>query len=258
MRIFIWVICALLLITSGFFFGRSSPPRYITLTETHFFTRDVRVEVPVEVVRTEVKYKPLTEFESIEEVEEFLNGVTLLLPQDAECGDYAKALQAAAETQGKRINFDIETNYTTPDGKYIGGHALNNIIMGDEGWFIEPQTMEIWQVAILAGNVGEVRSFKDITDFKDFIVTLSGTPQEIAREARRLGYNVETELDETTKRLVVKGWIVSQNHITVTMYDGDSFKSYYYYNGKWHGLPYLFGNPEYEPDWGKGGKPKKE
>ncbi len=51
-NIIVWTICGLLLVVSGFYFGKASLPKYLTITETKVYLIEVPIEVPYEVIKT--------------------------------------------------------------------------------------------------------------------------------------------------------------------------------------------------------------
>ena len=111
------------------------------------------VEVEIEIVKEvpiELKY-----FASTDELEAFLaesdvdhtlygrDGVLDFLNYD--CEDYAIALRNDANSKGYYMNIQIVRNYKRPDtGEYLPFHALNSIIIGNEIYYIEPQTDGYW------------------------------------------------------------------------------------------------------------------
>ena len=72
-----------------------------------------------------------------------------------DCEDYAIALRDAALSRGFHINIQALWRYRRPDtGELIttggsDGHALNSTIIGNELYFIEPQTDAFWLAAYL-------------------------------------------------------------------------------------------------------------
>lgn len=105
-------------------------------------------------------------FESTDELEGFLEEsdvdhhmyVNITVGQDwstYDCDDYAIALRNAALSKGFHMNIQAVWNYRRPDtGELITtggneGHALNSTIIGNEVYFIEPQTDDYWLAAYL-------------------------------------------------------------------------------------------------------------
>jgi len=72
-----------------------------------------------------------------------------------DCDDYAIALRDDALSKGFFMNIQAVWRYRRPDtgelitGSYNEGHALNSTIIGNEVYFIEPQTDEFWLAAYL-------------------------------------------------------------------------------------------------------------
>ncbi len=105
----------------------------------------------------------LRDFKSTDELEEFLSnspvdytiyatGKLDFLTYD--CEDYAIALRDDAYSKGFHMNIQAVWNYRRPDTgelitEYNEGHALNSIIIGNEMYFIEPQTDEYWLATYL-------------------------------------------------------------------------------------------------------------
>jgi len=121
----------------------------------------VRVEiikaVPIEIVK-KVPMK-LREFNDVNELEKFLeesdadsvaylkfdkDGTVDLTLRDYDCEDYAIALRDLAHEAGYLMSFQLVKNYRMPNGKFLTSHALNSVIIGNELYFIEPQTDEYW------------------------------------------------------------------------------------------------------------------
>ncbi len=109
-------------------------------------------EIKEVIVEKEViieKTTELREFASLKELEEWLandttNALHLIFggeeglninPEFEDCDDYAYALQKAAEKDGLRTSVQIDTRRQ---------HALNSVFIGNNVYFIEPQTDEIW------------------------------------------------------------------------------------------------------------------
>ena len=102
-------------------------------------------------------------FESTDELEAFLeesdvdHHIYVTAGQDwrtYDCEDYAKALRGDANSSGFHMNIQAVWRYRRPDtgelmGRYNEGYALNSIIIGNEMYFIEPQTDDYWLAAYL-------------------------------------------------------------------------------------------------------------
>ncbi len=121
-------------------------------TVDHYITEIKEVVVEKEVVlEKEIvveKTAELREFASLEELEEWLandnTDALRLIFGDKEgmrkdtnfdCDDYALGLQKAAEKDGFRLSVQIDTRKQ---------HALNSAFIGNNVYFIEPQTDEVW------------------------------------------------------------------------------------------------------------------
>ena len=115
--------------------------------------KEVRVEVPV-IKEVEV-YQPLKHFESLESLITWLSfddtntHITLTVHSDGNldfntaCEQFALQLQERALEQGYIINLQGIGTFT--DGVLIGrGHMVNSTIIGNDVYFIEPQTDEVW------------------------------------------------------------------------------------------------------------------
>ncbi len=119
--------------------------QYITEIKEVVVEKEVIVEKEIIVEKT----AELREFASLEELEEWLANDTtnalhlifggeeglIINPSFEDCDDYAYALQKAAERDGFRISVQIDTR---------GQHALNSVFIGNNVYFIEPQTDEVW------------------------------------------------------------------------------------------------------------------
>jgi len=105
-------------------------------------------EVPVVLVReVEVPVK-LKDFESLKELEEWLGGRIFLLKEDADCDDYATWLQRKAMRDGYFVSFEAitaaEYNVRFEDKIEVNEiHAINSVIIGNNFYYIEPQTSEV-------------------------------------------------------------------------------------------------------------------
>jgi hypothetical protein len=106
---------------------------------------EVAKEVPME----------LKQFESEEELIEWLHtDKTDELPyiKDLfECENFARTLMRHALKSGYYMSFQVLKDYTRPDTKEFiqGPHAINSTIIGNDIYFIDPQTDEFWVTYVL-------------------------------------------------------------------------------------------------------------
>jgi hypothetical protein len=106
---------------------------------------EVEKEVPAE----------LKQFESEEELIEWLQtDKTNELPyiRDLfECENFARTLMRNALEDGHLMSFQVLKNYNRPDtNEFIKGpHAINNTIIGNDVYFIDPQTDDCWVAYVL-------------------------------------------------------------------------------------------------------------
>ncbi len=161
-----------LCICSGIVYGQKTSEPIIKYVEVPIVVpievpTEVLVEVPTEVlvevpvIRTVNHYiikekeivveKPvqLREFASLEDLKTWLandntdalhlifsdEGGLRTSPNFQDCDDYAYALQTAAEKDGYQLSIQIDTRKK---------HALNSLFIGNNVYFIEPQTDEVW------------------------------------------------------------------------------------------------------------------
>ncbi len=121
------------------------------------------VEIPV--VETVEIPRPLTYFENIDALRQWINNVNQVqigfnvVDQNNhnltkfDCDDYARNLQDKALRDGYIISFEVirasEYNSTFKEKKIPSNaiHAINSAIIGNEVYYIEPQTKEIVFVA---------------------------------------------------------------------------------------------------------------
>jgi len=111
---------------------------------------------PVEVERVIVEQvevsKELHYFESLDELEQWLSGVSIFA---SDCDDFAIELQRKALKDGYIVSFEIifpkEYNSLFKQKRLPSGivHAINLTIIGNEVYYIEPQTHEIAFAAYL-------------------------------------------------------------------------------------------------------------
>ncbi len=144
-------IVVVFLIAAGFVFGidygqEIFEPQIVEVTNTvdHYVTQVVEREVIVE--KEVIVTLALREFASLQELEDWLKqdktNVVVFKAQgvsfvdiEIDCDEYAEALVKAAEKDGYRLSIQIDTKK---------GHALNNAFIGNDIYFIEPQTDEVW------------------------------------------------------------------------------------------------------------------
>ena len=152
----------------------------VTVIETQIEYRDVVREVKVveEVVEVQIEYrdvvrevvkevtvekpKDLGEFSSKEDLEKWLAEDTLdeiavfrfALPDGTEassdqfdCDDYALGLQERAHKDGYQMSVTI---IEEPEGL----HMINLVIIGNEIYYIEPQTDEVWFYVYVDAPIG--------------------------------------------------------------------------------------------------------
>jgi hypothetical protein len=106
---------------------------------------EVEKEVPVQ----------LKQFESEEEFIEWLRiDQTDELPyiKDLfECENFALTLMHHSLKSGHYMSFQVIKDYTRPDTEEFipGPHAINNTIIGNDVYFIDPQTDEFWVAYVL-------------------------------------------------------------------------------------------------------------
>ncbi len=105
----------------------------------------------------------LRDFKSTDELEEFLANSPIdhtiyakgnLDLRTYDCEDYALALRDDAYSKGFHMNIQAVWDYRRPDTgelitEYNEGHAMNSTIIGNEMYFIEPQTDEYWLATYL-------------------------------------------------------------------------------------------------------------
>jgi len=128
----------------------------VEVVET-FVEKKVIEEVPV-VKYVEVEKEvpaALNQFESEEELLAWLQtDQTDELPYIRnlfECENFARTLMRNALEDGHLMSFQVLKNYTRPDTKGFieGPHAINNAIIGNDVYFIDPQTDEFWVAYVL-------------------------------------------------------------------------------------------------------------
>ena len=163
MKLWFFIIMAIILAGGAFYLGLNwQKPQaevevvVITKTLTEYVTERVDhyvsypVRVPVEVIKEVVVFRELTDWDSIEELVTFLEqddtdqrivlkaGDDGIIKFNGQCEDYALQLRNRAMAQGKYLSIiviEVEGN------RY---HALCMARIGNEFWYIEPQTDECW------------------------------------------------------------------------------------------------------------------
>ena len=128
----------------------------IEVIET-FVEKKVIEEVPVVQyveVEKEVPAK-LKQFESEEELIEWLHidktDESPYIRNLFECENFARTLMRHTLENGHLMSFQVLKNYTRPDTKEFieGPHAINSTIIGNDVYFIDPQTDEFWVAYVL-------------------------------------------------------------------------------------------------------------
>jgi len=127
------------------------------------------VEKPVikEIIKEIEVPRQLLQFENLAELKQWLSNVKLIdihfdvvdeisnSIQKFDCDDYARRLQDRALQEGYIMSFEVihykEYNSLFREKKIPTGaiHAINSVIIGNEVYYIEPQTQEIVFVANL-------------------------------------------------------------------------------------------------------------
>lgn len=111
---------------------------------------------PVEVEKVIVEQvevsKELHYFESLDELEQWLSGISIFA---SDCDDFAIELQRKALKDGYILSFEViypsEYNSLFKQKRLPSGiaHAINLAVIGNEVYYIEPQTNEVVFVAYL-------------------------------------------------------------------------------------------------------------
>ena len=154
-----------LVFCAGDYLGRATfKPQVITDHEVHTIYRGIE-RVDINHIETP---KPLRHFENLDELEQWLGNIGALdirsdvvdkktnqLIKKFDCDDYAVRLQEKALMGGYIISFEVihssEYNALFKQKRILSGaiHAINSVILGNEVYYIEPQTHEIVLVAYL-------------------------------------------------------------------------------------------------------------
>jgi len=154
MKIAISAIALIVAFLSGTLYHQitvSPEIKYIEIPTTNYITQYIEKEI--------IKEKPvaLKDFTSLQELQSWLakdytDGVHLICPPSGsinlttdvstykdprynKCDDYAYELQQAAMRDGYLISIELDE---------INNHALNLVFIGNDIYFIEPQTDKIW------------------------------------------------------------------------------------------------------------------
>ncbi len=162
-----------LVFCAGAYLGQATfKPQVIINHEIHTIYRviDRVVYEPVErvVVKRIETPKPLRHFENLDELEQWLGNTRVLdirfdvvkketnqLIKRFDCDDYAIRLQEKALRDGYIMSFEVihsgEYNALFKQKRILNGaiHAINSVILGNEVYYIEPQTHEIVFVAYI-------------------------------------------------------------------------------------------------------------
>lgn len=116
---------------------------YVYVRDVIYIERIVEVEKIVEV---EVPIE-LKNFNNVEELREWLGEeVHFILFGDTDCDDYALWLQNKGMKDGYLVNYEaiMPDEYNEFFKKRVDGlHTINSVIIGNEFYYIEPQTREI-------------------------------------------------------------------------------------------------------------------
>lgn len=121
---------------------------------------EVPIEVPVEVEVIREVPMELRDFASVDELIEWLvkdktdEMLILTFNNGGVCEDYALRLQENGIEAGYKISFQVlyDKQFYQHYGKHLKRgtyHAVNAVIIGNELWYIEPQSDEIWLAAYL-------------------------------------------------------------------------------------------------------------
>lgn len=123
--------------------------KYVIVEKPIYIERIVEVETIKEVeIIVEVPIE-LRDFESVEELREWLTKecTFTLSGKDIDCDNYALELQQRGLKDGYLLNFEAilpdEYNKLFKKLKIDGLHAMNSAIIGNTFYYIEPQTREI-------------------------------------------------------------------------------------------------------------------
>ena len=160
------VLCGTALFALAFFIGAyvgqaTFEPQTITVVK-----HSTKVEYqPIESTTVEYKYietpVELRNFDSLDELEQWLNNANIAVLRfqttdtKMDCDDYALDLQQKAMSDGYIMSFEVihpdEYNKLFETGKLPPNslHAINSVVIGNNVYYIEPQTRETVFVAPL-------------------------------------------------------------------------------------------------------------
>ena len=159
LRILFVVAILVVVFCAGGYLGQVTyEPRVIVEVETKTIYKVVEKEIvkvvyePVEIETIVVKEIPLKlhDFESFEEMEEWLEEtpILIILGKDMSCADFALLLQQRASEDGYLMSFEAiwpnEYNGLFKEMRISVNriHAINLVIIGNNVYYIEPQTHE--------------------------------------------------------------------------------------------------------------------
>lgn len=148
----------------GAFIGKATfEPKVITQTETlvQTVTEYQTVEKIVHVDKPVVEYvdkivevpRESRNFNSVEELEQWLSNIIWFKQADFDCDDFAFQLQDRALNDGYKLNVELiqssEYNRLFKKAKLRPNkiHAINLALIGNKAYYIEPQNYEIVFVA---------------------------------------------------------------------------------------------------------------
>lgn len=148
------------------------PPKIIEVEKTIYVDRVVEIpvyktiveEVIKEIVVVEEVYRSLSDWLSIEELDDFLrtdniNDIRILVANqdgiinlNGQCEDFAFQLRERAESIGKRLDTEILNIYdyqrwygNRPNNiTAYDGHYICKAVIGNEVWFVEPSDDSRW------------------------------------------------------------------------------------------------------------------
>ncbi len=113
---------------------------------------EVEKEVPSELKQFESE-EALIEWLHIDKTDELPYMKDLF-----ECENFARTLIRHSLEDGHHMSFQVLRNYTRPDtNEFIRGpHAINSTIIGNNIYFIDPQTDDFWPAYVLEQETPEV------------------------------------------------------------------------------------------------------
>lgn len=141
MRIFIWTICGILLVTSGFFFGKTTSYKYLEKPHVVFWELPAK-EVMVEVVRTEYRTEIIERHIKVKDFqtgEEFVGLMARLdksiLIYGGDCVSRTRLFVDAARGKGY---------YTDTEITQGGWHMVLKGFVGEDIWFYDVEQKRAW------------------------------------------------------------------------------------------------------------------